>query len=188
MGDELFVMNRFITANNDVVTIIPPTGRKFPYSSTWSGTYKFNDGKSGDLIVYTTPTYYNGTIGVILDKNEKLATDLPLVQVEGIKSGRRWRLGSNSDFFAIPKTNIDSWALRYGGNNHNQYIFEIVNKYESKSTDVLQTIYVNEDKFRKGFIIRNVFIQGLSTNEYGVIQYNIADVMAQKTLQVQAGG
>lgn len=121
VGDELFVMNRFITASNDVVTIIPPTTIPFPYSVIWSGTHKFNDGTSDDLIVYTTPTYYNGTIGVILDENEQLATDFPLVQVEGSKAGRRWKLGVDKNFFSTPQKNIDSWALRYGGNNNNRY-------------------------------------------------------------------
>ncbi|MFT5674321.1 MAG: hypothetical protein ACI808_000236 [Paraglaciecola sp.] len=179
-GDELFVMNRFVPSSEEVVTIIPPTGRKFPHSSIWSGAYKYNDGISGDLIVYTTPSYYDGTIGVILDANEKLATTHPLVQVEGLKTGRRWKLNRNGTFFTVPLKNIDSWALRYGGYNDNKYIFEIVNKHDSKNTDVLQTIYVNAAKFRKGFIIRNVLIQGVNTDDFGVIQYKISDVLAPK--------
>ena len=180
IGDELFIMNRFIASSKEVITIIPPTGNKFPYSSTWSGTYKYNDGISGDLIVYTTPTYYNGTIGVILDTNEKLATDYPLVQVDGLKIGRRWKLNASGTFFTIPSTNIDSWALRYGGHKDHKYIFEIVNKHDAKNTDVLQTIYVDEESFLKGFIIRNVLIQGANTDKYGVIKYNISDVLEQK--------
>ncbi len=181
IGDELFVMNRFLPSTKEVVSIIPPTGNKFPYSSVWSGTYQYNDGNSGDLIVYTTPDYYKGTIGILLDENEEMATTHPLVQVEGFKKGRRWKLNANGKFFTIPSINIDSWALRYGGHNDNKYIFEIVNKHESKNTDVLQTIYVSEEKFRKGFIIRNVLILGLNTDEYGVIQYQISDVLARNS-------
>lgn len=181
IGDEMFVMNRFITAENEVVNIVPPTGNKFPRSSIWRGTHKFNDGKSGDLIVYTTPDYYKGNIGVILDENEQLATSFPLVQLDGAKEGRRWKLNARGKFFTIPQKNIDSWALRYGGNKNGQYIFEIVNKYESQVSEILQTIYIDESKFRKGFVIRNVLIQGLGIGEFGVIQYTVKDVLAPKT-------
>ncbi|SQH74433.1 conserved protein of unknown function [Shewanella benthica] len=180
-GDELFVMNRFLPSAKEVVSINPPTGNKFPFSSIWSGTYQYNDGNSGDLIVYTTPDYYKGTIGVLLDDNEEIATTHPLVQVEGLKTGRRWKLNASGKFFTIPSTNFDSWALRYGGHNDNKYIFEIVNKHESKNTDVLQTIYVSEEQFRKGFIIRNVLILGLNIDEYGVIKYKISDVLSKNS-------
>lgn len=179
-GDELFVMNRFLPSAKEVVTIIPPTGNKFPFSSTWRGTHQYNDGSSGDLIVYTTPDYYKGTIGVILDDNEDLATTQPLVQVEGFKVGRRWKLDTSGRFFTIPSTNFESWALRYGGHNDSKYIFEIVNKHESKNTEVLQTIKVSEEKFLKGIIIRNVRVLGLSTDEYGVIEYQVTDVLGQR--------
>lgn len=176
IGDELFVMNRFIS-NEEIIPFIPPTGNWFPVGSTWSGTYKYNDGTSGDLIVYTTPDYYKGNIGVILDKNEHLATNRPLVQVEGSKTGRRWGLNGEGAFFRIPQKNIDSWALRYGGKNNSQYVFQIVNKHESKTTDVLQTIYITEEKFRAGFVIRNVLIKGANSNEYGGIEYQLKDML-----------
>ena len=181
IGDELFVMNRFVAASKEVVISLPPTGKKFPYDSIWTGSYKYNDGKSGNLIVYTTPQYYNGTIGVLLDEDDQLATEFPIVQVEGTREGRRWRLKATDKFFTIPSKNIDSWALRYGGHNDNKYIFEIVKKHESTSSDVLQTIYVNEDKYRKGFVIRSVLIQGISTDHFGVIKYKITDIMVPKT-------
>jgi hypothetical protein len=115
IGDELFVMNRFSTSNREVVTAIPPTTDKFPYDSIWTGTHKYDDGTSEELIVYTTPTYYDGGIGVILDKYGQLATGYPLVQVEGSKAGRRWRLNATGKFFSRPSDNPVSWALRYGG-------------------------------------------------------------------------
>lgn len=180
MGGELFVMNRYIVSSKEVVTIIPPTGNKFPYDAIWSGTHKYNDGVSGDLIVYTTPAYYKGSIGVILNKADRLATSQPLVQVEGRKKGRRWKLNSSGAFFVVPSTNFDSWALRYGGNDDGKYIFEIVNKHDSKSTDVLQTIYVAESKFLNGFVIRDVFIKGLEVDEFGVIKYQVTDVLKAK--------
>jgi len=180
IGDELFVMNRYVFAENEYISAIPPI-RKFPQNVKWHGTHKYNDGKSGDLIVYTTPEYYGGDIGVILDKNEHLATKKPLVQLNGGKSGRRWALNSTGEFFTIPEKNIDSWALRYGGKNNEEYVFEIVNKLESKTSDVLQTILVTEEKFISGFVIRNVLIIGVNVKKYGVIEYKIEDMLAPKT-------
>lgn len=180
VGDELFVMNRFITPDSrEIINFIAPTGEFFPQYATWTGTHVYNDGTSANLIVYTTPEYYNGIIGVILDENENVATNFPLVQVSGKKPGRRWRLDGSGKFFTIPSKNIDSWALRYGGNNNNQYIFEIVTKHESQTSEVLQTIYIGEKEFRKGFIIRDVFIQGINVGEYGVIEYKIEDVLVK---------
>ncbi|RTR40189.1 hypothetical protein EKG38_05570 [Shewanella canadensis] len=180
IGDELFIMNRYITGKNEIITVNAPTGKKFPQNSTWTGTYKYNDGKSGDLIVYTTPEYYKGTIGVVLDENENLITDKPLVQLEGTKKGRRWALNKTGKFFIITNDNIDNWALRYGGRNEGKYVFEIINKLESNTIDVLQTIYVTEKNFFNGFIIRNVLIKGISSNEYGVIQFEVTDTLREK--------
>ncbi|MGF1764035.1 hypothetical protein [Aliivibrio kagoshimensis] len=110
IGEELFVINRKTIGKSNAVIVKAPTGRDFPQDQVWSGTYKYNDGESGDLYVYTTPTYYKGTIGVILDDNQQLTTKKPLVQLEGSKVGRRWSLRSATDFFAIY---ADNWALRY---------------------------------------------------------------------------
>ncbi len=178
IGDELFIINRKVTGKNNKVIVKAPTGRPFPQAQKWSGTYKYNDGKSGDLYVFTTPDYYNGTIGVILDSNEKLATSKPLVQLEGSKMGRRWPLRASTDFFDIY---IDNWALRYGGMSDGKFIFEIINKFESSTTEVLQKIVVAKSDFYTGFNIRNVLIKGIEANKYGVIKYTLTD-----TLQPQA--
>jgi hypothetical protein len=175
IGEELFIVNRYTTDKNEIITIVAPTEKKFPQSSVWSGTYNYNDGTSGDLTVYTTPSYYNGIIGVILDKKEQLATNKPLIQLEGRKAGRRWKLNQTGGFFTTPKKNIDSWALRYGGKNRSKYIFEIINKHEQKTTDILQTIHVTEINFHDGFIIRNVLIEGIGSDKHGVIQYKVTD-------------
>lgn len=180
IGEELFVLNRY-TTKDDTVTIIAPTGERFPLRSVWMGTHIYNDGMSGDLIVYTTPDYYKGDIGVILNSNEELATEQPLVQLAGVKSGRRWKIQQNGKFFTIPIANIDSWALRYGGKNDGKYIFEVVNKHESKTTEILQTIHTTERDFVAGIIIRGVLINGVKANKYGVIQYRITDTWKKKS-------
>lgn len=179
IGDELFIMNRYITGKDEIVVKTPQTKKKFPAKSTWTGTHTYNDGISGNLIVYTTPDYYHGEVGVILDSNEKLATSHPVVQLKGLNKGRRWKVIHNYDnaFFKVPLDNIDSWALRYGGKNDGKHIFEIVKKYESSTREVLQTIYINEKDFLNGFVIRKVLITGLKSTRYGLIEYKISDTM-----------
>lgn len=174
IGDELFVINRKTIGKSNTVIVKAPTGRDFPQDQVWSGTYKFNDGKYGDLYVFTTPAYYKGTIGVILDDNEQLTTNKPLVQLEGLKVGRRWPLRSATDFFAIY---TDNWALRYGGMNNGEFVFEIVNKLESSTTEVLQKVQVTDKNFYNGFNIRNVLIKGISADKFGVIKYKLIDTL-----------
>lgn len=179
IGDELFIMNRYITGKDEVVVKVPQTKRSFPIRSTWTGTHTYNDGISGDLIVYTTPDYYHEELGVILDSNEKLTTSHPIVQLKGVNKGRRWKIINNHDnvFFKVPLENIDSWALRYGGKNDGKHIFEIVKKYESSTREVLQTIYINDKDFFNGFVIRKVLITGIRSTKHGVIEYKISDTV-----------
>lgn len=174
IGDELFVIHRYTTGKSNTVIAKAPTGKPFPQNQEWLGTYKYNDGKSGDLYVFTTPEYYNGTIGVILDSNEKLVTKKPLVQLEGTKTGRRWALRSATNFFDFY---TDDWALRYGGMSDGRFVFEIVNKLESNTTDVLQKILVTNSNFYTGFNIRNVLIKGIEVDKYGVIKYTLTDTL-----------
>ncbi len=177
IGDELFVMNRNIVGAVEVIQPLAPTGQPFPQGAIWTGTHRYDDGNSGILTVYTTPRFYKGTIGVILDKNEILRTNHPLVQVEGAKTGRRWTMFGSRDFFVISNNNIDSWALRYGGKKDNSHVFEIVNKHQSDTTEILQTIHINDEKFYSGFIIRKVLIEGVNFDTHGVIQYKIKDTL-----------
>jgi len=181
IGDELFVMNRNIVGAIEVVRSVAPTGHPFPQGAIWRGTHKFNDGESGDFTVYTTASYYNGSIGVILDQNERLRTTFPLVQVEGTKKGRRWIVNGSRSFFAISKENIDSWALRYGGKKENIHVFEIINKHQSDTSEILQTIHIDDQKFFNGFIIRKVFIKGLNYDKHGVIRFKIKDMLNVNT-------
>ncbi|MEN0038575.1 MAG: hypothetical protein AAGC78_15975 [Cellvibrio sp.] len=185
IGDTIFVVNRYIYKNEvgGQEKIVPrsPTSQQFPENSLWMGTHLYNDGKSGDLIVFTTPDYHHGGIGIILDSNEKMATTEALVQVDGRKIGRRWNINQRGDFFATPSnsnsTNIDSWALRYGGTDNKNLIFEIIKSNESKVTEILQRINITENDFSQGITIRDVKIKGRQTKEIGVIEYTVTDTL-----------
>lgn len=176
IGDELFELNRYITGRDEVITVVSPTSKAFPSGAIWTGTHLYNDGTSGDVIVYTSPDYHKSEIGVLLNSDGYMVTDRPLVQLEGLKAGRSWRL-SGKKFFHIPSKNIDSWALRYGGKNDGKHIFEIVKKHESRKNEILQSIFVTEQDFIDGFVIRKVLITGLESKKNGIIVYKIDDML-----------
>jgi len=187
IGDELFSIARY----NETLTkyeIIPfqsPTSQRFPQNQQWSATYKYDDGKSGELLVYTTPTYHRGEIGVILDKNYALSTSEPLVQITGAKEGRRWKLWGQGKFFSVrEKSNRNAiepvWGVRFGGVQGGMYVFEIINRSESTVVDVLQTVKVTEQDFIAGFVVRNVFIKGTKSYRSGVIAFKAEDLKATK--------
>ncbi|MUK91909.1 hypothetical protein GNP80_05595 [Aliivibrio fischeri] len=183
IGEIMFVYQKYIRVieKTEYIRFKAPTGNRFPKSADWAATYKYDDGKKDNLLVYTTPKYYNGSIGVILDENNSVATDKPLVQVEGAKAGRRWALLGKGEFFGVytKETEDDknnSWALRFGGNNGSTYEFEIVNQNESTVVDVLQTIKISERDFLSGFTIRGIFIKGLHKAKYGVITFTATDI------------
>ncbi|MCP4051299.1 MAG: hypothetical protein GY730_11415 [bacterium] len=95
IGDLLFIIDRSLVAREVSMKFKAPTGSKFPSRAIWNGKYKLNEGKSEDFIIYTTPKYYNGHIGIILNSKEELATNRPLIQIRGMlfKKGRRWEIG-----------------------------------------------------------------------------------------------
>ncbi len=178
IGDDLFVVSRYIEIieTYEVIEHKSPTKLKFPDNEKWTANYAYNDGNSGELYVYTTPAYHQAQIGVILDSNLVVSTDKPLVQVTGLKEGRRWTLNDKSRFFKIKdkstKNYIEkSWGLRFGGFDSGYYIFEIVNRSESTVSEILQTIKITRKDFLSGFVVRNIFIKGTKQYESGVIKF-----------------
>lgn len=182
IGDDLFVVNRYmaVTETFERISHLAPTRNPFPQNATWLATYSFNDGKSGDLLVYTSPAYYQGQIGVILDTEYIVSTDEPLVQVKGAKEGRRWKFYGMSKFFKVEERHSQSnvektWGLRFGGVNNGMYIFEIINRSDSTVTEVLQTIKVTKQDFLAGFVVRDIFVKGTQEYRSGLIQFKASD-------------
>ncbi|HCH00816.1 MAG TPA: hypothetical protein DEV85_02860 [Vibrio sp.] len=97
------------------------------------------------------------------------------MQLSGAKEGRRWAI--NGQYFFTPIN--DSWALRYGGLYDGKLTLEIVNKVESSTSEVLQTINVREADFYKGLVIRNILVKGVSIDEYGIIKFKVLDMLEQ---------
>jgi hypothetical protein len=178
IGDELFRVGVYIVGADEHINFKATTGDDFPNNNLWEGTYVYNDGESGDLIVYTNPKYYEGSIGVILDSDGQIATSLPLVQVATMKKGRRWPLNGTGKFFVYTDRLIEKWGLRYSGIKDSNYVFEIVNKYDSNVTEIIQSIQVTESSYLEGVIIRGVLIKGLEKDKHGVIKYKLHDKLS----------
>ncbi|PTO84333.1 hypothetical protein CWN98_17225 [Vibrio splendidus] len=182
IGDDLFVVQRYIAVTEayERIPYLAPTRNRFPKDASWTATYLYNDGTSGDLLVYTSPEYYQGQIGVILDTDYVVSTEEPLVQVKGAKQGRRWKLQGNGKFFKsgknYSKRNVEkTWGLRFGGVNNGMYIFEIINRTDSTVVEVLQTIKVTEQDFLAGFVVRDIFVKGIQEYQSGIIQFKASD-------------
>jgi hypothetical protein len=180
IGDELFSVSIYEIARKEFIAAKPPTGLEaFPIDATWTGTYTYNDGQSGDLIVYTTPDYYSGIMGVALDSKEQPPLKPFAVKVEGsiLRQRKRWwfNIDKNSNpegkFFASTNELIEQWGVRYGGLNDGDYIFEIINKNEAKTMEILQSIRITESSYLEGFVIRGVLIKGVKKDSQGVIQF-----------------
>jgi hypothetical protein len=180
IGALLFRLARYRVGEYEAIRLKPPIELvPFPENASWFGTHIYNDQNSGDLIVFTTQAYYNGQIGVILDKQGKVTTREPLVQLDGAKKGRTWRLNGDGQFFEESRVLVGNrWAIRYGGKVGDQYIFEIVNVPESSTSEILQSIKISESSFFEGFTVREVFIKGLSGDKQGVIKYSVEDKLS----------
>tara|TARA_R110002094_G_scaffold9169_10_gene18805 strand:+ start:4335 stop:4898 length:564 start_codon:yes stop_codon:yes gene_type:complete len=183
----MFVVRRFewIPGEETVDTVVArsPLDQQFPGPSTWRGTYDYHDEDSNEYVVYTTPSFYAGNIGVVLTNEGKLATDRPLVQIKRRWFSRDWELPSEDrSFFLHPGTSPNdpqSWGLRYGGTNEGRYVFEIINTTESTVTQVLQTISVSEAKFLDGVTIREVMLKGIAPDQQGTIKYETTDLWSK---------
>ncbi len=175
IGEELFRITRSSVAPEESVDFHAPGWNKFPSEAIWTGTHTFHDKALGDLIVYTTRAYRKGSIGIILDLDGYPVTKKPLIQVGGMKRGRRWGIQGTGRFLNPIYTFYESWGVRYGGLVDNFYLFEIVDKNEANISEIIQTIKIAPNVFLDGFIIRKVLIKGLEHDVKGVIKYKIYD-------------
>lgn len=184
IGDQLFTVRRYkrTTHTKEYIPFRAPTKLSFPADASWSATYSFkNDDSVNEYLVYTTPLYYKGEIGVILNDDYEIATTEPVVQLVGAKEGRRWKLNGTGKFFRMSSSestqNIETpWGVRFGGVNEGLYIFEIINKENSTVTDVIQTIKVTQNDFLQGFVLRGIYIKGKEPYKAGIIKFTAKDV------------
>lgn len=177
IGDVLFELRRYTTgAVERTARTTPP--KPFPIDARWTGTHSFAAEDGANYTVFTTPEYYGASVGVILDKEDKLATPRPLIYVSGLKKGHRIKLSAEGPFFFVPAELIESWGLRYGGRRGTDYAFEIIDKPNPTVTEIVQSIQVSEADFVAGFVVRDVRIRGTPDAENGVIRYTLGDTRA----------
>jgi len=181
VGEEMFRVYRYAVLAQNSVNYDAPTTRRFPASAVWSGTHQYNDGNSGDLVIYTTLSYCRGTIGVILDAQGNPATNKPVIQISGRKIGRRWPLNGEGKFFSpskkISSDNkelVDYWMLRYQGMRRGVYSFDLCAKGDD-ALKVEQTVTANEKKFLEGFSVKGILVRGVKKEDSGKIAYRIID-------------
>tara|TARA_B100000745_G_scaffold254744_1_gene177192 strand:- start:156 stop:890 length:735 start_codon:yes stop_codon:yes gene_type:complete len=183
IGDTMFVYDeREITeATTRKIPHVSPLGHPFPENCNWYATHYLTKGRHAGLNIYTCKRYYRGDIGILLDADGVIQSHEPLIQVDGLKEGRRWRMHSGGKFVQTKEFKESTpigqqpWGLRFGGVINSNLVFDIVNQPESKVVDVLQTIQIEEKQFLEGFTVRGVFVQGLRVPEYGVIEFTIED-------------
>lgn len=169
IGDVVFVLQRFEFKDSAEVTAVSPRGlQPFPKSATWSATHEFElPGAKG--YIYTSKDYHQGNIGVMLDGNYFPASTHPVVQLAGNKKGRRWTLKTNGNFFVTARM-IEGWGIRYGGKQGSDYVFEIIDQLNSNTSQVIQTVKILEDTFRKGVVVKGVHMKLLAPEEKGIIR------------------
>jgi len=177
IGDELFVISRYLIGEREEVRLHAPARlHSFPSDAKWMGTYRYDDGGGDQLVVFTSPSYYNGDVGVILNTKDEVATRRPLVQVAGKRTGRRWSLIGTGKFFVASERLTEAWGVRYSGQRGTAYVFEIIDKHGASVTQIIQSVHVPETEFLRGFTIKGVLVTGLAKDNRGVIRYSIKDV------------
>lgn len=185
IGDVLFAVTRTEEhiETYELIAYKAPSVGEFPQSADWVATHLYSDGSNENILVYTSGNFQQGRIGVLLDNRYNLVTDKPLVQVEGPNIGHRWHLYGDGPFFRTAEkrtmTRVERpWGLRFGGVNKGVYKFEIVDKSDSRTNEVLQTIEVPEREFLNGIVIKGVLLKGVQKSRSGVIKYTALDKKA----------
>lgn len=173
IGDELFCVSRYRLGPGQSTDYRAPTSIDFPRNIVWTGTHSYKDSTSPLLTVYTSPAYYDGTIGIVLDADGHLPIAKPIVQLSRLKKGRAWPMKADGKVFYWAETLEERWGVRYGGKKGSVYLFEIVNKSDANVTEILQSIEIDNASFLKGFVIRGVMLYGLKADEHGVITYKV---------------
>lgn len=146
--------------------------QSFPGVDGWINTWTYTGADAPQAHVYTNSAFYNGDVGVIVDGRGQVATKHPLVQVDGLKKGRRWAV-SGGPSFIVQAESITSWALRYGGEREDGHRFVIVDFVDDKEKDVVQDFRIPIEDGRQGFSVRGVTVRVLSYGG-GRITYTFA--------------
>ncbi|GAA4345752.1 hypothetical protein [Kangiella taiwanensis] len=180
LGELMFTVEKRGKGGEIFITHSPSTDLGFPNTNKWQHTHNYNDGVSGTLKVYSHPDFYHGNIGVILNRNGTTYSEKPLVQLSGVKEGRRWQVSGSGNFFKAANILLESWGLRYGGENDGVYVFEILDRRDANVTQVIQRLEITSDKFLEGLFVRGVMLKGLALDDKGLIKYVIKSYPNEK--------
>jgi hypothetical protein len=184
IGDVLFTLRRYVTGAYEEIAVPAPNGlRPFPSRAAWFHSHDYNGPDGEEIAVYTSPDYYHGTMGVMLDRYDKLITARPHVQLAGVKSGRRWQMAAGKEFFVVPTHLIEAWGLRYGGRKQSDYVFEIIDRSSPTVVQILQSIQLSPTEWGNGVTVKGILIKGLPDPGDGTIQFTLED---RRPLEISA--
>ncbi|WP_440616221.1 hypothetical protein [Cysteiniphilum sp. 6C5] len=178
IGDSMFISSRYIIMQQRKInTQNLRNGFGSSNPSDWSDTYIYDDGNMTSL-VFTSPSFYAGILGVIANTEGKFMTEEPFVAVKGSKKGWRWEKPSNSGnhFFSIIENTItvQQWRVRYSGFKNNNLHIQIIPLIgETSEKGVIHDIYITKQQFMQGFSLKEIFIKGISINKDASITYTV---------------
>lgn len=172
IGDLIFQISIYqVTDLITVAALAPVDLNQFPVGARWMATHVYDrDGVQANI--YTSPEYYNGNIGVILNSDYKPETSQPIIQLAGNRKGRRWRLAGPRNFFGT-STPIEAWGIRYGGKQGGDHVIEIIDKKNASTTEIIQTVRITDKEFSDGTTIKGARIKLLSAEKNGVIRCSV---------------
>lgn len=149
----------------------PKTSDDFPSADGWTRSWTYNGDDAPGAWIITHPAYYNGTIGVIIDRDGNAMTSRPVIQVVGgAKRGRRWPI-TGGPAFVRTVLRAESWALRYGGERSGAHRFTVVEFIDDHERDVIQDFRIPFDEAAKGFSVKGVVIK-VQSYGFGKIRYS----------------
>jgi len=173
LGDTMFVIKRYRLSIEEFACTPPRELNAIPPASSWSATHSWDNN-----VVYTSPQYYDGDLGIVATRDGKF-TEIPhILQVKGVKTGRRWDIKAQSggEIFRRAPTDIDEWGVRYGGHRSNSTEFQIVNRANANVSQIVQNLLVSDEDLNQGVVIKGVLVKIIGQQERGTVTFTIEDL------------
>lgn len=174
LGDTMFVVTRYFL-RRELLNVAPPFGLSaLPPADSWSVTHT-----RGEYVLYTSPDYYDGTIGVLATREGKLPCNPQMLRVGGVKLGASYvvsTLSRTDALFVRRMEYLEVWGVRYGGRRNGLTVFQIIDRVNPSVPQIVQSVSVADSDLAAGVLIKGVFVKVIGEEERGTITYSLADV------------
>lgn len=173
LGDTMFVVTRYLVRKEQLAIMPPPRRQPLPPADSWSVTHTW-----GEFIVYTSPNYYNGSVGVVATREGRLPKAPIMLQVAGVKTGQTWpvRALAGDALFVRQKEHLEIWGVRYGGRRGGATEFQIIDRANPSVSQVVQSLSVADRDLRAGVLIKGVLVKVVGEEQHGAVTYSLVDV------------